>query len=581
MRPQSLASNRIGTVQGSTLEVRIPRSSPSLHYSNTPLLQYPTLNMILLSLQTVWRRPCRRSPKPFTSGPAPALLHSNSRSCLESATDLRERDKPRNTRNTRKAKREEVCFPRVSRIPRLIPPAFVCSFAALCYLCLFAAILLPIAAARAQDTNPPSLQYSNTPPLQYTNAPSLQYSTPPALSRFVETNQPPPLLPPAFETAPASRLAGTSQLAPASAVPLPPVPPLLRWGPLTLQSHLLYSLSYGNGLQATPGQSSSSFINEVDPGILFQWGSHWSLDYTPTLRFYSSSAFKDSFDNAVTLTGGTTYEDWSFGLSQSYASSSDPIIETASQLDQETYFTGLSATRQLGSQTSLELGASQSFRFIDSTFPGAQSDTRSWSTMDWLNYQFWPRFGAAIGTGFGYDNLAVGTDMTSEQLQGRITWKVVDKLSFVLSGGAEDRQFLAAGVPDLISPIFSFSAQYSLFEATTLSLSASRMVSPSFFQDQITESTAISAGLHQRLLGKLSLDLSGGYGTSTYHASSTAPVAANVSNYDTTSFSARLSLPVLKGGSAAVFYSVNYNTSGGANYNYTTTQVGLQLSYRY
>ena len=448
-------------------------------------------------------------------------------------------------------------------------------------MCLFAAILLPIAAARAQDTNPPSLQYTNTPPLQYTNAPSLQYSTPLIPSQLVETNLPPLLPPPAFEPVPAPRLAGTSQLAPASGAPLSPVPPLLRWGPLTLQSHLLYSLSYGNGLQASPGQSSSSLINEVDPGILFQWGSHWTLDYTPTLRFYSSRAFKNTFDNAVTLTGGTTYEEWSFGLSQSYASSSEPLIETAAQTDQQTFSTGLNATRQLGSQTSLELGASQNFRYLDNTVPGEQSDTRSWSTMDWLNYQFWPRFGAAIGTGFGYDNLAVGTDMTSEQLQGRITWKVVDKLSFVLSGGAEDRQFLAAGVSDLISPIFSFSAQYSLFEATTFSLSAGRAVSPSFWQDQVTESTSISAGLHQRLLGKLSLDLSGGYGTSTFYASSTAPGAANVSNYDTTFFSARLSLPVLKRGSAAVFYSVNYNTSGGANYNYTTTQVGLQLSYRY
>jgi hypothetical protein len=447
-----------------------------------------------------------------------------------------------------------------------------CGFAWLCSLCLFAAILLP-AAARAQDTNPPALQYSN--------APSLQYSTPPVFSQAVETNLPPPLAPAALETAPASKLAGTSQLAPASAVPLSPVPPLLRWGPLSLQSHVFYQLSYGNGLQSSPGQSASSLINEVDPGILLQWGNHWTLDYTPTLRFYSSRAFRDTFDNAVTLTGGTTYEDWSFGLSQSYASSSEPLIETAAQTDQQTYSTGLNANRQLGSQTSLELGASQSFRYLGNTVAGEQSDTRSWSTMDWLNYQFWPRFGAAIGTGFGYDNLKVGSDMTSEQLQGRITWKVVDKLSFVLSGGAEDRQFLSSGSPDLISPIFSFSAQYSLFEATTLSLSATRSVSPSFWQDQVTESTSISAGLHQRLLGKLYLDLSGGYGTSTYHASSTAPFAANVSNYDTTTFSARLSAAVLKRGTVAIFYSVNYNSSGAAIYDYTTTQVGLQLSYRY
>jgi hypothetical protein len=133
------------------------------------------------------------------------------------------------------------------------------------------------------------------------------------------------------ETAPAARLAGTSQLAPPPAVPLAALQPLLRWGPLTLQSHLLYQLSYGNGLQASPGQSSSSLINEVDPGILLQWGSHWSLGYTPTLRFYSDRALHNTYDNAVTLTGGTTYEDWSFGLSQSYASSSQPLIETAAQ----------------------------------------------------------------------------------------------------------------------------------------------------------------------------------------------------------------------------------------------------------
>jgi hypothetical protein len=428
--------------------------------------------------------------------------------------------------------------------------------------CAFSALL----AARAQDTNPPSLQYSATP----------------ILSQAVETNQPPPLPSPVVETAPAQRLAGTSQLAPPSVVPLSPIPPLLYWGPLTLQSQVLYRLSYGDGLQASPGQQSKTFVSELDPALLVQWGNHWTLNYAPTMHSYSSRAFRDTFDNAVSLAGSTAYEDWSFGLSQSYASSSDPIIETASQLDQETYSTGLNATYQIGSQTSLQLGANQNFHFIDSIVPSEQlTDTRSWSTMDWLNYQFWSRFGAAIGVGFGYDNVPGSTDMTSEQLQGRITWTVVNKLSFVLSGGAEDRQFLAPGVPDLISPIFSFSAQYSLFETTTLSLSASHTVSPSFFSDQVTEGTSISAGLHQRLLGKLFFDLSGGYGTSTYHASSTAPGNANISNYDSTSFSVGLSTSLLKRGTLAVFYSANYNSSAGANYNYTTTQVGLELSYRY
>jgi hypothetical protein len=356
---------------------------------------------------------------------------------------------------------------------------------------------------------------------------------------------------------------------------------MLRWGPLTLHAQVAYSLSYGNGLQSSPGQQANTLVNELDLGLLFQWGSHWTLNYTPTLDFYSSSAFRNTFNNAVSLAGSTIYKDWTFGLSQSYASYSQPLIETAAQTDQQIFYTGLNATYQMGSQTSLQLGASQNFRFLGNATPGQQGDTLSWATMDWLNYQFWSRLGAAIGVGFDYDNVPGSTDMTSEQLQGRITWTVVNKLSVVLSGGGEDRQFLAPGVPNLISPIFSLSAQYSLFEVTTLSLTASRSVSPSFYQDQVSESVSISAGLHQRLLGRLFLDLGGGYATSTYSASSTAPSNANLSNYDTTTFSARLSLPVLKRGTAAVFYSVNYNSSAAANYNYTTTQVGLQLSYYY
>lgn len=438
-----------------------------------------------------------------------------------------------------------------------------CSLFLLVSLCGYTAPL----AVQAQDTTAIS---TNT----YTAVPSYE---------FVETNQPPPRTPlPTAEPLPSPNLAGTSQLAPPSTVPLSPVPPLLRWGPLTAQTHVSYRLSYGDGLQASPGQQSKIVMNQVSPGIRLSWGGHWALDYTPVLTFYSSSAFRDTFDNAVTLTGQTAYGDWTFGLLQAYASSSDPIIETASQLDQESYSTGLTATRQLGSQTSLELGANQSFRFLDSTVPGEPlSDSRSWSTMDWLNYQFWSRFSVGVGLGFGYDNLAVGPDMTSEQFQGRIIWVVVKKLSFVLSGGGEDRQFLGSGAPDLISPIFSLSAQYSPFEVTTLSVSASRTISPSFFQDQVTESTSMGAALHQRLLGKLFLDLSGGYGTSTYHAGTTGPAVANVSNYDTASLSVALSTTLFTRVSASVFFTQNYITSGSAAYNYTTTQTGLTLGYQF
>ena len=52
------------------------------------------------------------------------------------------RDEPQNTRQTRKGKREEVSFPRISSIPRSIPPSFGFGFAALCLCVGWTAFLL-------------------------------------------------------------------------------------------------------------------------------------------------------------------------------------------------------------------------------------------------------------------------------------------------------------------------------------------------------------------------------------------------------------------------------------------------------
>src|ERR1035441_8324462 len=72
---------------------------------------------------------------------------------------------------------------RAFNLPAMRHPCRVWLRAFLAVACAFSALL----AARAQETNPPSLQYSPTP----------------ILSQAVETNQPPPLPPPIVETAPA------------------------------------------------------------------------------------------------------------------------------------------------------------------------------------------------------------------------------------------------------------------------------------------------------------------------------------------------------------------------------------------
>jgi len=371
----------------------------------------------------------------------------------------------------------------------------------------------------------------------------------------------------------------TSVLAPPSMAPLPEQS-LLQWGPVGFYPHFLYRFLYGDGVPAQPGEHFATAINEVYPGILLKLGQHWQLDYTPSLRYYSSSHFQDTTDHSVALNGGTTYENWTFGLSQRYATTSQPLIETGAQTDLETYDTAINAACQFNTKTSLEMGFNQGFQYVDqNASSGPLTDSKVWSTMDWLNYQFWPKFGAALGVGGGYADLSLGSSMSYEQLKGRITWQVSDKVSVSASGGLDDRQFVDSTQPDLLNPIFTVSAFYRPFEATTLSLDASRTVSPSYFEGLVTETTAVGGGLHQRFFKKLNLDFSTGYGVTSYELTSPGPNPLREDHF--TYVNVRLSVPFLKRGTAGVFYQASKNTSTVSTYQISSTQVGFDLAYHF
>ena len=359
-----------------------------------------------------------------------------------------------------------------------------------------------------------------------------------------------------------------------------PEQPLLQWGPVRVLSPSSVPLLYGDGVPALPGEHFATAINEVYPGILLKLGQHWQLDYTPSLRYYSSSHFQDTTDHSVALNGGTTYENWTFGLSQRYATTSQPLIETGAQMDLETYDTAINVACQFNTKTSLEMGFDQGFQFVDQNASSEPlTDSKVWSTMDWLNYQFWPKFGAALGVGGGYADLSLGSSMSYEQLKGRITWQAADKVSVSASGGLDDRQFLDSTQPDLLNPIFTVSAFYRPFEATTLSLDASRTVSPSYFEGLVTETTAVGGGLHQRFFKKLNLDFSTGYGVTSYEVTSPGPNQLREDHF--TYVNVRLSVPFLKRGTAGVFYQASKNTSTVSTYQISITQVGFDLAYHF
>jgi hypothetical protein len=348
----------------------------------------------------------------------------------------------------------------------------------------------------------------------------------------------------------------------------------LQWGPITARPHLNAMFTYGNSLRSSAGANENTVIEQISPGSLFQIGNHWQLDYTPTLNYYSSKDFKDNVGHNVLFSGGANYGDWVFTLSQVYSRSSQPLIETGVQTDQESFVTALGASYYLNSKLMLELGIDQSFLTAQ-----AFTSSRDWSTMDWLNYQISNRLSVGAGLGGGYESVSPGPDMSFEQFQAKINFRVATKITLDIHGGGEVRQILISHAGNLVNPIYGASVQYHPFEYTTVSLSGNRTVAASLLQGQVSEMTTISLAVNQRLLGFLYLTLSGGFSNNRYIAS-TAGLALNRQD-DIASFAASLAYSFSQRGSISIFYNFSDNSSSVAGFDYSSSQVGLQLGYRF
>jgi hypothetical protein len=315
-------------------------------------------------------------------------------------------------------------------------------------------------------------------------------------------------------------------------------------------------------------------MEEISPGSLFELGKKWRLDYTPTLSFYSSKEFKDTLGHYALLTGGTVYKDWTFRLSQIYNLTSQPLIETGRQTEQESFVTAINASHYFGSKLMLDVGLNQNFLSAQEF-----SGSKTWSTMDWLNWQSSSRLSFGVGLGGGYQSVSSGFDMSFEQFQVRTDARIAQKLTFSLNGGGEVRQIIDSGADPLINPIYGASIIYRPFDVTTLSLSGNRAINPSLLRGEVSETTTVSVALTQRLLGVLYLTLSGSY-LNTRFILSNSLLEVN-RNDDTLSFRANLSYPFTQHGSAAIFYNYSDNSSTEADFNFSSHQVGLELAYRF
>jgi hypothetical protein len=347
-----------------------------------------------------------------------------------------------------------------------------------------------------------------------------------------------------------------------------------KWGAFTLRPHPYYQFLYADGLQARTNRTVNTLIHSLSPGALLEMGQHWTLDYSPVFTLYSNNDFSDTFGQSARLEGGTVYNDWVLGLIQTYTLIDAPSMETASQTRQEYFDTLINGAYTINSKMSLDLQLNQKFVSADQ-----YSSYHEWSTMDWLNYQFWPRLNTAIGVGGGFDDNQGGPDAAFEQAQGRVQWRATDRIGFQLHGGVEVRQFLGGNANDLVNPIFGAAVQYRPLEMTRISLAGQRVVSTSYLEEQTTETTRVSADLNQQLPEKFFLNLNGGYQFVKYVSTANDSGSDRRDNYYF--LNVQLGRAFLRRGSFAVVYQFGQDDSSEPGFSFTTHQVGVQIGYSY
>jgi hypothetical protein len=348
----------------------------------------------------------------------------------------------------------------------------------------------------------------------------------------------------------------------------------LRWGPFQLYPHASYSMTYATGLNRAPGQSAESLRHTIAPGLTWR-APHVTVDYTPSLTYYTKGDFGDSVNHSVSLQAGYGYGDWRFSLSHRYSTGSAILAETARQTEFETHSTSLGANYQYSEKTSF------SFSLVQRIYETPQfNSSKTWSSMNWANYRLTEKVTVGTGVGGGFTEMESGSNMTYEQLQARLGWTPGPKLTLHVNGGIDIRQFVSASsIGDQVNPIFGASASYQLFEPTTISLNANRAISPSLLTGQTSESTSVSAGVTQRLLGRLNLGVNAGYRIAEYQA--TSPTAGTARSDESKFVSASLSTRLFQKGSIGVAYSHNIHSSSDRDFSFESDQYTFHLGYHF
>ncbi len=355
----------------------------------------------------------------------------------------------------------------------------------------------------------------------------------------------------------------------------------LEAGPFRFHPHLGYQVVYGDGILRATNAPATTVLHTIVPGLFIEMGPNWNLDFSAGINRYSNSDFNNNEAYYLALRGHIPREKWLLDLGYAGSVTEQPQIETGEQVSQSAHLVTASGIYNYQTKLSVELTGTMDTRLTEGF-----SDYWTWSTLDWVNYQISARTTVGAGVGAGYNFVDPGPDSTFEQLQARAIWTPATKLTVQAAAGVQLQQFHGESETGTDAksgtdafPIFGVAAAYKPFEQTSLFASASHVVGVAYQDNFFSETTVLSVGLRQRLLGQLFLDVVPAYNFRHYESSLRGPSLERDDEY--ASIYAGLSATILKKLNASVFYQYGDNSSDNSQLDFHSSQVGARLEYRY
>jgi hypothetical protein len=217
-----------------------------------------------------------------------------------------------------------------------------------------------------------------------------------------------------------------------------------------------YRYLWADGVLSAPGTERTTSINFFALTLHWNIGDYLKFRYTPSWTFYSNSAFDENIGHQAVLTYEQGFSVWNVRATNRYSRTEIPLIETGQQTKVNSDATTLRAQRSIGAHTTLDLGLSQNLRSTENF-----SDFSEWGTEDWVHFEHTPQLSTSIGAVYGYVDVSDGSDMSYQQIRGRIRWHLTDKIHLDARGGLETREFRDSELGTSRTPVYGASVQYT------------------------------------------------------------------------------------------------------------------------